>query len=81
MRATELANRGDHVKPWLAARLSGWPVRTASTYAGSWTSLMDAHAASSSKGTLRSSMSASARAAFATASGFRVELVAAAAQQ
>jgi hypothetical protein len=42
---------------------------------------MDAHAASSSKETLRSSMSASARAALTTASCFRVELVAAAEQQ
>jgi len=42
---------------------------------------MDAHAASSSKGTVRSSMSASARAALTTASCLRVELVAAAEQQ
>jgi len=39
------------------------------------------HAASSSKGTLRSSMSASARAALTTASCLRVELVAAVEQQ
>jgi hypothetical protein len=81
MRATELANRGDHLKPWLLASLSGRPVRTASTYAGSWTLVIDAHASSSSKGTLRRSIRSSACAALTTASCFSVELVAAAGQQ
>jgi len=81
MRATELANRGDHLKPWLLASRSGWPVRTALTYAGSWTLVIDAHASPSSNGTLRMTIRPSARAARTTASCFSVELVAAAGQQ